>query len=521
MRYNVAVQIVCSSKILTLKLIFLSVLLSDTTDRADTSKCQSVTSANPECIDSMPSDMDSNKFNFAFWSCATPVIDTLNPNNGTTKTVITIGGKGFSSVKRQNEIRFGDVICRVLSATSTSVSCILEKELEPVIGLTYPVSMRVVNLGKSLVNITSHTNQGFAVVPSLEDISPTVGSLAGGAQLIISGFGYGGHLMVFVGSYSCKITEHSYRSIKCETPSYAFVAELNITVYIMVSGMIHLAVCETTDQLCTYTYSFEKTPRVTSIDKFNMSGATNFTVTGHNFGFTKSEMKIYIGDASAVINSLTDTNMVAFIENVRVGANTVTIRHTQYGKAYSNIIVAGAPVIATITPRSGSIYGETEITISGNGFIVENTTVLMGSKACEISSVSLAKIICKTPALHLSGFVNITVTSNSVSYSPETFEYASESTPFVSGIDPISGLAGCTLTITGSNLEGKNTTVHLGGVLCDIIHSSPSQIKCKTGPHATGRVPVNVFVEGLGASDQKFYFEYNFTVWNITPSKGK
>ena len=499
------------------QLLFLS---PGSADPIDSSVCQSVTSAKTGCSDAMPSGGDPGKFSFAFWSCATPVIDMVDQNNGTAKTVITITGEGFSTTNCQNEVMFSEYGCTVTSSSKNSVTCTMDKSDEPTLGVYHPVSLRIGNRGNALVNIMSPEEQSFGVLPNVEDITPTVGSLAGEARLTITGFGYGGALSVTVGSFPCNVVESSYTEIVCETPSSASSTEVDVVVYVMVNGAPQMATCETSNQQCKYVYSPSWTPTISAIDTPTMSGATTFTIMGTNFGTDPLALEVYIGTEMASVMSSDGTNLVAMIQNVPAGTNDVVVRHVDDGGADGSLTVTGSAVISSVVPSSGSIYGETVITISGNGFVDGNTTVMIDGNPCSVSNVSLSEVTCTTPS-GSSGTVDLVVTSNSVTYTTESFNYAPGSTPVVSSVIPTSGLPGETLTISGSNLAGNSVTVLLDDVPCSITSGSSSQIQCTLGGHATGLVPVYVFVSDFGASNVDVEFEYTLSLSSINPNTGK
>ena len=486
----------------------------------DLSICQSVTSAKTGCSDALPSGGEPRKFNFAFWSCATPVIDMVDKNKGTAKTVITINGEGFSQTECQNEILFSDNACTVITTNETSITCTLEKSYQPALGLHHPISMRVENRGNALVKIMSPKAQSFAIVPNIESISPVQGSLAGETRLTIKGFGYGGPLLVKVGFYPCNEVKSSYTEIICETPPSASSAEVDVSVFVMVNGAVQTVICETENEQCTYTYSSSRTLTISAIDTPMMSGTTTFTVGGTNFGNDTSLLELYIGTVPATILLTNDTTLIAMIENIPAGMNAVVVRHIIYGKAAGSLTVTGAHVIYSVLPSSGSIYGDTEIKISGNGFVDGHTTVTIGDNPCSINNISLSEVICTTSA-GSAGITDVLVTSNNITYTAVQFDYAVGSTPFVSFVSPTSGLPGETLTVVGTNLTGKSVTVFMGNAPCSIISSLSLEIKCIIGAHATGLVPVFISVSDFGASNADVYFEYSLQFSKISPNKGE
>ena len=485
----------------------------------DSSECQSVTSAKTGCTDSLPSGGDPDKFNFAFWSCSTPVVDSISQQTGTVQTEISLAGEGFSTTDCQNEILFGDYACDVVSSAKSSVSCTMGRGGEVELGILHPLSVVVGNRGYALINIMSAEDRSFGLIPNIENIQPTSGSMAGGAVITISGFGFGDSPLVYIDGYTCAVLENSYTEITCETPLSNSETEKTIEVHAMVNGSPQLAECETSTKTCRYSYALLWTPAVTAVEPDTMSASTTFTITGSNLGSDTSDLEVFVGSVSATVISSDGTTLVATVQNVAAGNNEVVVRHVENGKADGNLVVTGSPDITGVTPSTGSIYGETEITISGNGFVENDTTVTADSSPCIITSVSLSEVTCSTPA-HSAGAVDIVVTSNSVSYSPESFTYATGSTPTVTSISPTSGLPDDTLTISGSNLAGGSVTVLLDDVPCNITSGSSSQIQCTIGAHATGLVPVYVHVEDLGASNIDVEFEYTLQLSSINPATG-
>ena len=189
------------------------------TDPVDSSSCQSVTSSISSCSDDRPTGGDANKFNFAFWKCSTPTVSSVSVNNGTTQTTITISGEGFSSTDCHNEVKFGDFDCDITSSSDTELSCTFAKSGEPELGILYQLALRVGNRGNALIALTSPESYSFGLLPNIESITPTSGSMAGGARVIIAGFGFGDDPLVYFGSSLCTIIESSYTEIICESPS--------------------------------------------------------------------------------------------------------------------------------------------------------------------------------------------------------------------------------------------------------------------------------------------------------------
>ncbi|WAR05573.1 PKHL1-like protein, partial [Mya arenaria] len=459
---------------------------------------------------------EAGYFNFQLLPCSTASVTSINVNQGTANAEIVITGNGFSTILCRNEVTFGGIVCDVISATATELTCKLAKSGEPELGIYHPLGVRISNRGNALVAIMSAKDQGFAVIPNIESISPVSGSTAGGAMLTITGFGFGDSPIVKVGDFECLIVESSYSEIICETPT-SVQAQRDVTVEIMVNGAPLAAECETATQTCRYSYANLWTPTVTNISPDAISSTASLTITGTGLGTDISAVEVTFGGVLGTVTAVSDTSLTVSVDNIPAGSNDVIVRLSAHGKASGSLSVTGTPVISSITPASGSIHGNTTVTIAGNGFVDGDTIVTFEGTACEIVSTTLSEVVCITPA-NSAGSSDVAVTSNSESYPTATFSYATGSTPSVSSVSPPRGLPGDTLTISGSNLADGSVT--LNDVECDVTSSSGSQIQCTLGNHATGTVPVVVFVDGLGVSNSDVSFEYQLSLSSISPTTG-
>lgn len=489
-------------------------------DPIDNSSCGAVTNGTSMCSDSMPTGRDPSKFNFDFWTCSTPIVNLIDFTNGTVQTSITITGDGLSAIDCQNEVSFGDFSCDVTSSDSMAVTCTLSKSGEPELGVLHPLVLRVGNRGHALVNITSVEERGFGLIPNIESITPTTGSMAGGARLTITGFGFAESPSVSIGIYPCNVIDSSYSEIICESPASPSEVERDIEVQAYVNGIPQAAECETDTKACRFTYSSLWTPIIMMIDPDTMSASTTFTITGASFGTNAGEIEVSIGGVSATVASVSFMSITASIDNIPAGMNDVVVKVKDYGKASGSLTMYGTPTISTITPSSGSIYGETYITIQGNGFVENDTIVAVGGAPCLVNTTTLSEVTCYTSP-HVAGSVTVDVTSNGQAFTPATYVYDTGSSPTITSISPISGIAGDTLTISGSNLNGGAVTVHLYDAECVVVSSSSTEIVCTIGQHITGSVYVYVFVEGLGGSNVDQLFEYKLSLTSISPTQGE
>lgn len=113
-------------------------------------------------------------------------VTDISVGNGTLDSLITIKGSGFGSIGCENQVLINDIICSIISSTTTELQCKLDDNsgLEP--NKVYQFGVLVKNFGYALQNGT-FTVKFLAIVTSL---STEIGSVAGGTQLTISGRGF-------------------------------------------------------------------------------------------------------------------------------------------------------------------------------------------------------------------------------------------------------------------------------------------------------------------------------------------
>ena len=479
-----------------------------------------MTSAKTGCTDPQPTGGDPTKFNFAFWTCTTPTVTSIDKRNGTVQTTITLTGEGFSTTDCQNEISIAGYTCTTTSSTENLVTCQMAKSGEPALGILQPFSVRVGNRGNALINIMAVEDRSFGVLPNIESISPLAGSMAGGATMTITGFGFGNAPLVTIGNNPCSIVSSTYTEIICNTPSSGSQNSFDVTVNAYVNGSPLPASCETSAKTCKYSYANLWTPTLTNINPSSMNGSTTFTVSGARLGTSRSEVDVSIGGVSATVNTVSDISLEGTISGIPAGNSDVIVKVKDYGQASGTLTVVGNAVISNISPSSGSIHGRTSLTITGNGFVANQTTVSLDGNVCTIQSTSLSQVVCLTPA-HAAGTVSISVTSKGVNYPATNYNYSTDSTPTVTSVSPSSGLSGDSITISGSSLAGTSVSVSLDGVVCTVTSSSSLQIVCTLGNHGTGSVPIEVYVSDLGVSNTDVNFEYQLSLTSVSPSSGK
>jgi hypothetical protein len=152
-------------------------------------------------------------------------------------------------------------------------------------------------------------------------------------------------------------------------------------------------------------------------------------------------------------------------------------------------------IAESVTPASGPVTGDTNVTISGTGFTFDTATVKIGGVPCtNLVVVDAETMTCTTgpaSAADVGGQVEITnPLSKEKTTSKDLFAYTS----LITGVSPNSGTitGGTTITITGVGF-GRKSTVMVGGKACTkptVV--STTQITCVTPSHPEATVDVEV-----------------------------
>ncbi|KAK3587658.1 hypothetical protein CHS0354_042441 [Potamilus streckersoni] len=490
-------------------------------DPVDSSSCTPDNTQVSGCTNIIPTSNDSSKFWFAFYTCSTPIIESLSHNNGTTETTIVIQGNGFASTNCQNEVSFGLDVCTVNESAGKIISCKIDASGEPVVAVQQEVHLRVDNRGYALVTIGSPYDRMFGLLPVITNINPHWGSTAGGTSVTIQGSGFGNDVdavLVKIGGYICEINNVIYSKIVCETQSGSEGAQ-SLVVQVSINSQHLTAECQTTTNICQYTYATDQTPVLSSVSPTNMTGPTTLTITGSKLGNDPADVVVTIGGEPCIVITVAEASLTCSFTSAPVGVNSVIVRVSDMGKASGSLQVQSSVVMSSITPSQGSIYGGTVLTISGNGFVVNDTVVRLDGTMCTIKSVALTQIICVTAA-HAAATVTVMVTSKGQSYSSQSFEYTTNASPTIVSISPVEGVSGDTLTITGSNFAVSGVMVDINGSACSVSSSTLTSIVCTLGAHGSGRYPVVITVAGNGSSNTNVEFSYQLSITSISPNIG-
>lgn len=307
-------------------------------------------------------------------------------------TATTITGTGFASGAT---VTFGgDSATSVVVVNSTTITCVTPAHAAGA------VSVVVTNTDTgsgTLSNAFTYSNS-----PLLDTVSPSVGKLAGGTAVTLSGqFFVATPTVTFGGVSATSIVRVSAGVVTCVTPANS-------------AGAVSIVLTNPDGGTATLASSFTYTA-VTATSLSQASGGTNggtvTTLTGAGY-YTGAT--ITVGGVAATSVTVNSSTSITFTTPAgSAGAKDVVVTNLDGGTAtlvggftYSS----GGVTVDSLDVTSGPIDGATAVTITGSGFLASPTVTFGGTSATSVVRVNSTTITCVTPAKAV-GTYNVVVTN--------------------------------------------------------------------------------------------------------------
>lgn len=334
----------------------------------------------------------------AFASITGPAltVTSVGPGSGSTAggTAVTITGVNFAAGAT---VTFGTTAAANVAVVSGTQ---INATTPP--GNAGAVTVTVRNPGGQ----TGSLVDGFTYIapPTVTNVNPGNGAIAGGTSVTISGTGFASGVTVMFGSApAANVVVANSTTITATTPpGSAGAVAVKVTNSNGLSGSLAAG------------FTYLASPTVTGVNPASGStaGGTAVTIAGTNFAAAAT---VTFGGTPAtnviVVNS---TTITATTPSGSVG--TVTVMVTVNGRSgslpngYSYVVT---PTVTSVSPNSGPGVGGTPVTITGTNFAAGATVTFGAAAATAVSVVNSTTLNATTPPG--SGTATVTVRVNGLS----------------------------------------------------------------------------------------------------------
>lgn len=333
-----------------------------------------------------------------------PTITSMTSDNITLNSEITIEGTGFSTTQCENQVFVNGINCPIKTSSSSQLVCQFDSNTSLQPNVAYSIEVLVKNIGYALQNRTYL----LRFLPSVTSVSQNVGSLMGGARLILLGKGFiASNTLVQIGQNYYYNNDPRGTQVKYDSITLKTLQELEGAYDIKVTSNGVTSVCSAAN--CSFEYSQAMTPTITNVSPSTISSSGTITINGTSFGTNSSSVSVKIGSQICTPISVNDVLITCQLDGLNLGNQVVSVNVNEIGDAKNSQIlyVTGLAAISAISPLTGSVYGGTVLTLTGNGFD-STTRVLLHTVECKIVSVAVNSLTCVTGA-HAANTVNFNV----------------------------------------------------------------------------------------------------------------
>jgi hypothetical protein len=397
-----------------------------------------------------------------------PLITSFFPTSGFVGDTITITGSGFSS----GGGGFSGPTTVNFNGTAASFSILDDAHISA-----------VVPIGATTGAITVSTSGGLATSPSAFTV------LVAATNPVITSFSpSSGPVATSVFLVGTRFTGVTSITFNGTSAAFSISDDSHITATVPSGATSGLIVATSPGGTGSSATIFTVTPASSppTISSFSpTSGVVGTSVTINGSGFTGATIVDFNGtSASFVVN--TDIKITT---TVPLGASTGLIGVTTAGgtgHSGSNFTVTlPVPTISSFSPTSG--VAGTTVVINGTGFTGATSVDFNGTSA-SFTVNSDIKITTTVPGGATTGVIHV-ITPGGTATSSSNFTFVPA--PLITSFNPISGIAGDSISINGSGFTGA-TIVTFGGVSATFVVNSDILI--------TGVVPVTASTGLIGVT---------------------
>ena len=337
----------------------------------------------------------SDSLPFTYYRLCT--VTNVAPVSGSTLggTSVTVTGTGFLGT---TDVKFG-----VTSGTGLHVTSDTQLEITTPAHVAGVVDVRVTNT-RETSPITAADQFEFRTAPTITNMSPVEGPIAGGTLVTLTGTFLDTVTSLTVGGVSNAYTIVDPTTITFVTPAHAV-------------GPVTIAVFNTYGSGASppTTFLYYAPITVTSIVPPVGSSAGGQTVTVHGTGLTGAIAVAFGATTSTTITVIDDTTLTVLTPAHADGTVDVRVTNTRATSPVNapadEFTFVPVPTLDSIDPTSGTVIGGTLITITGT-HLTGATAVAFGALAgYAVTVIDDTTLTVKTPISTTPGPVLVAVTT--------------------------------------------------------------------------------------------------------------
>jgi IPT/TIG domain len=364
----------------------------------------------------------------------------------------------------------------------------------------------------------------LAVPPAVGEIVPSIGTVSGGTEVVLTGFGFEAGCSVHFGAVAVDVTFESETRIRVVTPPHAGEGSVDVAIK-NPTGLQHRL----------YGAFFFKTPppRIDTVEPASGSnaGGTRLTVRGADFG---EGCEVVVCGLPAAVEIKSPTEIVVTTPAVaRDGLVDIRVQNRDgqihlAEKVFRYIAPLPPPVLTAVSPGGGSVLGGLKVGLFGDDFH-EGCTVRFGLLPAQVRFLTRKQLEVVAPASPTAGAVEVVVTNpDGVTATIESaFTYEPRPAPAITSVSPAFGpsTGGTKLVIEGKNFT-KESLVYIGREYPkDIAVKSATEIHVVTAPRKmAGVVDVEVGGPDVPRAVLKNGYRYDAipapTITSVSPNRG-
>lgn len=395
-----------------------------------------------------------------------PRVTGYYPNSGKAGTLVTIEGEGFGTSIGDYSAAINGKSADVISVTANSVVVRVPD------GATGNLTLKA---GNKPFEVGIYTYQDLSV----KNVFPANGPA--GAQIRITGEGFSSvnkPAAVLINNVPALVVSIADTLIVAEVPNDAGFGPITVKV----DGK------EASGRNFTYQAINTMKPLTGGVN-------TRVVLTGVGFETTLANNKVDFNGKTGTVVEATDKQLIVLAPaGVASGPLSITINGQKItGQTFT---VVGSPVIGTVSPLSGP--KGTEMTIQGDAFstVLDENKVFINNVQVPIKSVTPTQIKLTIPGGTGSG--NVRVVVNDQATNGPAFK---DQTLGIIAISPDNGLAGSTVTITGTGFSAtpSENKVFFNGVQASVKTATESTLVLDAPANVTTGA-VKVIVDNVEAT---------------------